>query len=55
MKEKPEDTTSKADPSVKQPAAAEGGFPEDLEPNVELPVPVVPAVPEPPAQEGSPQ
>jgi membrane peptidoglycan carboxypeptidase len=47
VKEKPDDATSKADPAVKQPAQTQGGFPEDLEPSVVLPVPVTPAVPEP--------
>ena len=46
-KEKPDETTSKADPLVKQPPPVQGGFPEDLEPNVELPVPVKPPVSEP--------
>jgi membrane peptidoglycan carboxypeptidase len=45
-KEKPDGSTSQADPVVKQPAPIQGGFPEDLEPSVVLPVPVVPA-PEP--------
>ncbi|MBI3433229.1 MAG: transglycosylase domain-containing protein [Hydrogenophilales bacterium] len=44
LKEKPDDTTSQADPTVKQPPT-QGGFPEDLEPNVVLPVPVAPAAP----------
>ncbi|MHB1093494.1 transglycosylase domain-containing protein [Thiobacillus sp.] len=42
VKETPDDTTSRADPVVKQPPSP-GGFPEDLEPNVVLPVPVTPA------------
>lgn len=42
VKETPDDTTSRADPVVKQPPSP-GGFPEDLEPNVVLPVPVKPA------------
>lgn len=42
VKETPDDTTSRADPVVKQPPSS-GGFPEDLEPNVVLPVPVMPA------------
>ncbi len=44
VKEKPDDTTSRADPVVKQPPT-QGGFPEDLEPNVVLPVPITPAAP----------
>jgi membrane peptidoglycan carboxypeptidase len=48
VKEKPDGSTSQADPTVKQPAENQGGFPEDLEPNVVLPVPVTPAAgPEP--------
>ena len=42
VKEKPDGATSQADPTVKQPPT-QGGFPEDLEPNVVLPVPVAPA------------
>ena len=45
VKEEPDDVTSKADPLVKQPPAVQGGFPENLEPNVVLPVPVTPAAP----------
>ncbi|HEX7971581.1 MAG TPA: transglycosylase domain-containing protein [Thiobacillus sp.] len=41
LKEKPDETTSKADPLVKQPPV-QGGFPEDLEPSVVLPVPMTP-------------
>jgi membrane peptidoglycan carboxypeptidase len=41
-KEKPDGPTSQADPLVKQPAPVQGGFPEDLEPNVVVPVPVAP-------------
>ena len=41
VKEKPDGSTSQADPAVKQPVN-QGGFPEDLEPNVVLPVPVTP-------------
>ncbi|MHB1187065.1 transglycosylase domain-containing protein [Thiobacillus sp.] len=55
VKEKPDGATSQADPPVKQPAPTQGGFPEDLEPSVVLPVPVVPAAPpagEPPAAPG---
>jgi len=49
VKEKPDDTTSQADPTVKQPPT-QGGFPENLEPNVVLPVPISPApAPAPPA------
>jgi len=47
--EKPDDATSKADPVVKQPAQTQGGFPEDLEPSVVLPVPVTPEPVPPPA------
>jgi hypothetical protein len=47
VKETPDGSTSQADPTVKQPVN-QGGFPEDLEPNVVLPVPVAPpARPEP--------
>jgi membrane peptidoglycan carboxypeptidase len=50
VKEKPDGATSEADPPVKQPPPVQGGFPEDLEPSVVLPVPVAPesapAVPE---------
>jgi len=46
--EKPDGSTSQADPPVKQPAPAQGGFPEDLEPSVVLPVPLMPE-PAPPA------
>jgi len=41
-REKPDGATSQADPPVKQPAPVQGGFPEDLEPNVVLPIPVAP-------------
>ncbi|MBC2760687.1 transglycosylase domain-containing protein [Thiobacillus sp.] len=41
VKETPDGSTSQADPTVKQPVN-QGGFPEDLEPNVVLPVPVTP-------------
>jgi hypothetical protein len=41
-KEKPDGPTSQADPVVKQPAPVQGGFPEDLEPNVVVPVPATP-------------
>ncbi|ODV04254.1 MAG: hypothetical protein ABT23_01675 [Thiobacillus sp. SCN 63-57] len=41
VKETPDGSTSQADPTVKQPVNR-GGFPEDLEPNVVLPVPVAP-------------
>ena len=40
--EKPDGSTSQADPPVKQPAPVQGGFPEDLEPSVVLPVPLMP-------------
>ncbi len=46
VKEKPDGATSQADPPVKQPAPVQGGFPEDLEPSVVLPVPVEPPVPD---------
>ncbi|MBW8330006.1 MAG: transglycosylase domain-containing protein [Thiobacillus sp.] len=51
VKEKPDGSTSQADPPVKQPAPTQGGFPEDLEPSVVLPVPVAPpeTAPAPPA------
>ncbi len=42
VKETPDGATSQADPAVKQPPD-QGGFPEDLEPNVVLPVPAAPA------------
>ncbi len=41
VKEKPDGATSQADPPAKEPKA-EGGFPEDLEPSVVVPVPVAP-------------
>ncbi|MCL5061415.1 MAG: transglycosylase domain-containing protein [Candidatus Thermoplasmatota archaeon] len=44
VKEKPDGATSQADPPVKQPEPIQGGFPEDLEPSVVLPVPVAPPV-----------
>jgi len=44
QKDKPDGATSQADPPAKEPSA-EGGFPEDLEPSVVLPVPPVPAAP----------
>jgi hypothetical protein len=44
-KEKPDGSTSQADPPVKQPDPAQGGFPEDLEPNVVVPVPTTPPLP----------
>ena len=53
-REKPDGSTSQADPQVRQPEPAEGGFPDDLEPSVVVPVPATPepavsapAVPEP--------
>ena len=50
VKETPDGSTSQADPPVKQPAPTQGGFPEDLEPSVVLPVPAVPEpAPEPTA------
>ena len=48
--EKPDGSTSQADPPVKQPAPTPGGFPEDLEPNVVLPVPITPSAPVPAPQ-----
>ncbi|MHB8983256.1 transglycosylase domain-containing protein [Thiobacillus sp.] len=45
VKEKPDGATSQADPPAKEPEA-EGGFPEDLEPSVVVPVPATPT-PEP--------
>lgn len=50
-KEKPDGSTSQADPLVKQPEPATGGFPEDLEPSVVVPVPVTPEPATPPATE----
>jgi membrane peptidoglycan carboxypeptidase len=50
-KEKPDGSTSQADPLVKQPEPATGGFPEDLEPSVVVPVPVIPEPAAPPAVE----
>ncbi|MEW6589623.1 MAG: transglycosylase domain-containing protein [Pseudomonadota bacterium] len=41
-REKPDGATSQADPPVKQPPPVQGGFPEDLEPSVVLPIPVTP-------------
>jgi hypothetical protein len=46
MPEKPDGATSQADPPVKQPAPTQGGFPEDLEPSVVVPVPATPSVPD---------
>jgi membrane peptidoglycan carboxypeptidase len=46
--EKPDGSTSQADPPIKQPAPFQGGFPEDLEPSVVVPVPVIPEPPLPP-------
>ncbi|MDP3585813.1 MAG: transglycosylase domain-containing protein [Thiobacillus sp.] len=48
-REKPDGATSQADPPVKQPAPVHGGFPEDLEPSVVLPIPVTPPASEAPA------
>jgi membrane peptidoglycan carboxypeptidase len=42
-REKPDGSTSQADPLVRQPASTRNGFPEDLEPSVVLPVPITPA------------
>ncbi len=47
VKDKPDGATSQADPPVKQPEPTQGGFPEDLEPSVVLPVPITPAAPAP--------
>lgn len=44
--EKPDGATSQADPVVKE-APASGGFPEDLEPSIVVPMPARPASPEP--------
>ena len=41
-KEKPDGPVSQADPQARQPEAVEGGFPEDLEPSVVVPVPSLP-------------
>jgi membrane peptidoglycan carboxypeptidase len=41
VKEKPDGSTSQADPPAKEPQT-QGGFPEDLEPSVVVPVPVSP-------------
>ncbi|MDQ1315951.1 MAG: hypothetical protein QG662_2060 [Pseudomonadota bacterium] len=43
--EKPDGSTSQADPPVKQPEPVQGGFPEDLEPDVVVPVPAAPPIP----------
>ncbi len=45
-REKPDGPTSQADPSVKEPKA-QGGFPEDLEPTVVVPMPAAPPAPAP--------
>ena len=45
VREKPDGATSQADPRVKQPEPPPGGFPEDLEPSVVLPVPPIPSEP----------
>ncbi|MDP2266431.1 MAG: hypothetical protein Q8J70_07775, partial [Thiobacillus sp.] len=42
VKEKPDGATSQAAPPAKEPPTR-GGFPEDLEPSVVVPVPVKPA------------
>jgi membrane peptidoglycan carboxypeptidase len=52
-REKPDGSTSQADPPVKQPAPFQGGFPEDLEPSVVVPVPVISEPPPPP--DGAPE
>jgi len=52
--EKPDGSTSQADPPVRIPAPTEGGFPEDLEPSVVVPVPATPSAPD-PATEALPQ
>ncbi len=51
--EKPDGSTSQADPPIKQPAPFQGGFPENLEPSVVVPVPVIPEPPPPP--DGAPE
>jgi membrane peptidoglycan carboxypeptidase len=53
-KEKPDGSTSQADPPAQEPPT-QGGFPEDLEPSVVVPVPVIPEpVPSPPPASESP-
>jgi hypothetical protein len=47
--EAPDDTTSKVDVQVQEPAPTQGGFPEDLEPGVTVPEPAAPPIPAPPA------
>ena len=42
LKDKPDGATSQADPPAREPST-EGGFPEDLEPSVVVPVPPAPA------------
>jgi hypothetical protein len=45
VKEKPDGSTSEADPPVSQQDPTQGGFPEDLEPNEVVPVPTTPLIP----------
>ncbi len=56
--EAPDDTTSKVDVPVQEPAPTQGGFPEDLEPGVTVPEPAAPTpappVPAKPASEAAP-
>ncbi|MBU1395534.1 MAG: transglycosylase domain-containing protein [Gammaproteobacteria bacterium] len=47
VKEKPDGATSQADPPAQEPPT-QGGFPEDLEPSVVVPVPPIPALSPPP-------
>jgi membrane peptidoglycan carboxypeptidase len=47
VREKPDGSTSQADPKVRETVPAKGGFPEDLEPSVVVPVPVTPPAPAP--------
>jgi hypothetical protein len=53
VKEKPEGATSQAVPPPEEPKKTQGGFPEDLEPSVVVPVPVAPPAPS-PAPEAAP-
>ncbi|MFN3715683.1 MAG: hypothetical protein ACK4R8_03045, partial [Thiobacillus sp.] len=48
LREKPDGATSQADPGAKDPPMR-GGFPEDLEPGVSVPVPAMPPAPAPAA------
>lgn len=42
VQEKPDGSTSQADPPVNEPAPAQGGFPEDLDPGMTAPAPSTP-------------